>query len=550
MPKTAMWAIVLLLCAPIASAATIEAPSRISAVTLFADRALVTRQASTTVSQGFNTMLLDVQAFRVKEGSATARVFGEGELLSVQLKSVPLEEAPQQKVRLLETQIRELQQSKDQLRDEQHSLNQQEKFLSSFVDFAQAQVPEDIQTRLPTTEDLERLLAFLGQSYQQLHRQKQTNRDAMVNIERELKVLRRELDALRQPVAKTRRVIEIQFNAHHPQQVRIEARYQTADASWAPVYRAAVDEDLSAAELTLFARILQKTGEDWSRVELTISNVVPLQGVELPALRTWRLDLPRPMAATRAKGRVLSQEIAGVADESLADRPAEAAPEPAPAAPLAQAARRHTELAFEYTLGRKLDVESRDKETLLPLFTRKLAGDFYHYCVPKLSPLAYLVCEAQADQELLRGPLDVYFGGRYVGQTMLQEKRAGDRFRLGLGADRAVLIQRRKVEDKRKETFFGKIERDSVVRELVYAITAENLKQRPTTLMVLDHVPVSATDRIEVQDVRLAPEPKERNYQEHEGVMLWELHLEPAAKEQIRIAFTVAYPKNFVPPGF
>lgn len=40
-------------------------------------------------------------------------------------------------------------------------------------------------------------------------------------------------------------------------------------------------------------------------------------------------------------------------------------------------------LSFEYKIPRMLNIESRDKETILPLFTKKLQGSFFYYAVPK-----------------------------------------------------------------------------------------------------------------------------------------------------------------------
>ena len=146
------------------------------------------------------------------------------------------------------------------------------------------------------------------------------------------------------------------------------------------------------------------------------------------------------------------------------------------------------------------------------------------------------------------GMLNVYFSGQYVGKTFLSSKRAGETFDISLGADREVMVKREKIHDKARETYFGKFERDTVVRELKYKITVENLKNRPVTLKILDHIPVSRTDRIEVKDLKLTPTPTRKDIQDRKGVMLWEQKLKPGAKNQITIEFVATYPKEFPPP--
>ena len=176
-----------------------------------------------------------------------------------------------------------------------------------------------------------------------------------------------------------------------------------------------------------------------------------------------------------------------------------------------------------------------------------MKGDFYHYCVPQRSPLTFLVADAKADRELLSGLLNVYFAGQYVGKTFLQEKKPGEPFTLNLGADREVSIKREKTLDKVQETFLGRFERDTVVRQLAYKIRIENHKDQAVKLQILDRVPVSKTDRIEVKDVRVTPAPSHNDYLDRQGVMRWDLPLKPGDKKEIVIGFTVTYPKELAP---
>jgi uncharacterized protein (TIGR02231 family) len=296
----------------------------------------------------------------------------------------------------------------------------------------------------------------------------------------------------------------------------------------------------------MFSKITQKTGEDWNAVRLAVSTVIPLRGAGLPTLYSWLLDLPRP-AATGVTGDRTAAYKSAPAMAPMEEAVALDEEAPQAEAGFVQAQRSQSPLSFEYTLQRPIDIASRDKDTLLPLFNKKLQGDFYHYCVPKRSAMTFLVARVQSDKELLAGMLNLYFGGQYVGKTFVQEKIAGEEFNLNLGADREVVVKRRKIRDTAKETYFGKFERDTVVRELTYKITAENLKDKTVTLKILDHIPVSKTDRIEVKDLQLTPEATEKNILDRQGVLLWEQQLKPKEKKEITIEFVVTYPKEYTP---
>jgi hypothetical protein len=65
----------------------------------------------------------------------------------------------------------------------------------------------------------------------------------------------------------------------------------------------------------------------------------------------------------------------------------------------------------------------------------------------------------------------------------------------------------------------------------------------------MDNIPVSETDRIQIKDVEFSPKPSTQDYQEREGVMLWDLELEPKAVKDIRIKFFVKHPKDNPPWG-
>ena len=523
-------------------------PSQITEVTLFSGQAMVKREAFTTVQKGLNELFLEIDAFRVDQDSITAKIFGVGEIFSVQFKKIPIKESPRENIKALEQKINELKKSKRVLADNKEVLNKEELFLVSLIDFSKIQIPQEIKTSFPNMEDLTKILIFLSSNFQKINDEKQSLDASIEEIEKEIKVLKEELNALRRPVKKVRKVIEILFNAKKEQKIRIVADYLTKNANWGPLYKVSVPMALSEIDLTMFSKILQKTGEDWNHIALSISNVIPLSGVRLPYLSSWLLDVPRPRAKVMGKTGRLAYEAAAPAIDAVKGK--DYSEIPTQEAAFTTAVKRELPLSFEYRIPQPIDIESRDKETILPLFDKKMQGDFYYYAVPKSSPLTFLVCKTKADKELLSGPLNVYFGGRYIGKTHLSEKKAGEEFHLSLGADREVMVKREKVKDKVKETYFGKIQRGTIVRELAYKIMVENMKDRSILLKVVDSIPVSRTDKIEVKELTMRPEPAQKNYRNKEGVMLWEYTLDPEQQLEINIEFVVAYPKGLLSMGF
>jgi uncharacterized protein (TIGR02231 family) len=414
------------------------------------------------------------------------------------------------------------------------------------IDFSKTQIPKEIITSFPSMEDLAKTLTFLSSNFERISEQRQSIDASLTEIEKEIRVVEEKLGAIRGPVKRAIKVLEILFKAEKDQKVRIEADYLVKNATWEPLYKVSVPLTLSEVHLTMFSRIQQRTGENWDQVVLSISNVIPMSGVQLPSLSSWLLDIPQPLTDMRMKAGGLAKQKAFIG----ATEGEEHFGIPEEEADFAIALKKEMPLSFEYRIAQPIDIESRDKETILPLFTKEMQGDFYYYAVPKQSVLTFLVCKAKADKELLSGPVNVYLGGRYIGKTYLGEKRPGEEFFLNLGADREVKVKREKFKDKIKETYFGKIQRGTIVREMAYKITTENLKSRSITLKLLENISISGTDKIEIKDTRLSPEPSERNYQGREGVMLWEYKLDPEEKREVSIKFVVTYPKDESPMGF
>jgi uncharacterized protein (TIGR02231 family) len=357
MKKLLVLTIAFLLGAPL-SFAQETVPSQIKEVILFSNQALVKREAKADLRRGLNHILIELQAFQVDRDSVTAKVFGEGEIYSVQFKEIYLKESPQEKIKTLERKIKELKESKRTLLDEKQVLNNREKFLGSIIDFSKTQVPQDMKTSFPKIQDLEKTLAFLSEHFQTINSKKQSLDGQIEKIEEEIKVLEKELATLVRPHQKSKRVVEVMFNSKKEQTVRIEASYLSQNAYWHPFYRVDVPLDLKEVDLTMFSKIKQKTGEDWERVALSLSNVIPLKGVGLPKPRPWILDVrrPRPMAK-RSLMRQRAAEAPMEEMEVMADKDE---------AKFVQAERKELPLSFEYEMPQRLDIESKEKETLLP----------------------------------------------------------------------------------------------------------------------------------------------------------------------------------------
>ena len=524
-------------------------PSRISKVTVFANKAQVTRKATVKVKKGLNDISLEVKAFRVDKDSVTAKVFGSGEILSVQLKRVYLEKQPQENIDKLRENLDKLNAERIKVVDEDNVLSKKQEFLDSVIHFSGTQVPQDLKTSFPKPDMLKNMLDFLGKTYTDINRHKESLDEQIKEIDKEIDRAKRELVSLGGARHKEKKIIEVLFSSSKNQSIDIESSYVVYQASWRPLYKVEASSSSKEINLVMFADITQKTGEDWSGIALRISNAVPLGGMRLPSPRSWFLDIGRFYNEDKVmrksvfgrnaltsvwKGKTEIQSARALNYDSALKEEAH----------FAVASRRKLPVSFEYALPEIVSIASRNRNTLLPVFSKQLKGNFYYYVVPRASSMVFFVCNVKADSELLPGRVNVYFEGTYTGKAFLDSKKAGEGFMVNLGAARDIKVKEKKISDKVKETFFGKLKRQTIIRDLVFKITIENLTDRSKDVRILDSVPVSKTDKIEVKNIKIDPRPAEKNYQDKKGVMLWEINLAPKDNREIKIQYTLTYPKD------
>jgi uncharacterized protein (TIGR02231 family) len=533
--------------------------NKITEVTVFSNRALVSRQVSAPAKPGLNRFATQTKAFAVDGESVQARVFGQGEILGVQYLSEPVVSYPQQEVNDLTRQRRELKRERKRLQSRKENLQKQKQFLDSVIDFAQVQVPREVKTAFPPQERLTETLAFLNTNFDTLNQSDDKLDSQMEELDEKLSVVEKKLAQLSATQTAYRNVIEVLFQAETEQDIAMEVSYVVSNAQWHAVYKVDVPLDLSDVNLALLARVQQNSGEPWENIKLSLSNALPISSSALPELDSLYLTvrqrpLPAPASNMVLRRKVTAQDSESelLSDEAFAGEPLAAMAAPAmeaQEAQFAQAEQAELPTAFEYHYSRPVYLETNDKQSLIPLFSKQLKGEFFHYAIPEADPLVYLVCNATADSSLIEGRMNIHFAGRYIGSALLKEKKPGEQMMINLGAERGVKVSRHKIKDSLTETFFGKVDRSSVAREIEYRLVVENLKQSPEKIHLLDRIPVSKTDRFQVKGIETKPKPAEVDWKKRQGVMLWKLDLEPGGVTEISIKYFVKYPKDEIPAG-
>ncbi len=327
---------------------------------------------------------------------------------------------------------------------------------------------------------------------------------------------RDDLDVLRsgRPVSRAWLVLQVVATG-----VRAEVRYVVPCAVWRPAHAAAVDTATNRISWELRAVCWNSTGEDWSGVTLACSTARP-----------GDLGSPPPLADDVVRSRRRATEIVVEArdEEVFVAR--------------AAGARRTAELPGvddggeprSYRADGKVDLPSTGSPVVLPVdrFTADAALSWV--ACPELGGVAVRRCVARnvSPRPLLAGPVDLTRDGTWVGRGRIDLVGAGEPVVVGLGSLDGLRLTRR-VDHKLDTTMLS----GRQLRTFSVEIRVAHLGDAPCRLRVDERIPVS-----ELKEVTVSPpkaEPALDGPVDRDGFVRWTLELFPGDVRTVTLEYTV-----------
>ncbi len=192
----------------------------------------------------------------------------------------------------------------------------------------------------------------------------------------------------------------------------------------------------------------------------------------------------------------------------------------------------------DFEIDTPYTINSDNKNYTAEMDIYNLPASYQYYCVPKINKAAFLIANI-VDWEkynLLEGEANVFFEGTYVGKTLLDVRYASDTLGISLGLDKKVSINREKIEDFTNKQFIGNKKEE--IR--AWKTTVRNNKNQDINIVVLDQVPVSTIEEIEVNIDNLSG----AKHDKETGEISWEFILSPTETKELELKYSVKYPKN------
>lgn len=520
--------------------------SSIGAVTVYQDRAVVTRSASSELAAGEHELVLENLPVTLQESSlqVSAKSTGQASLLDVKVRDAYQADTANERVRALQEQLRKLEAQQAELDDEAAVLDNQRELVLMMQRGATEPAKEGARLTLDELKAIQTLSAdSLGKTLASLRQVAERK----TVLEREMEALHDQLNVLQGQLSRRTKTVTLRVNLARAGKVDLAVSYAVGGARWTPAYDARLRPADRSVDLGYFGVISQNTGEDWKNVKLTLSTARPSLGGGAPPLQPWIIDVapppppPRPPRPVAAPAPVTSEmSMKRSRPSSAAEAYADAAmPEPAPEAVEVSTAQMQNEAtSASFQIKNPATLPSDNSSQRVAIATAKLPATLQYQSTPALREAVFLTAQASnnTDFPFLAGPLNTFLDDAFVASSRIKAVMPGEKVELAMGADDGISIKRQLVNRFTESTgFSGSGKR--VTYE--YKITVKNNKATKEQLVFKDRLPVSRNEKIVVKLLSPADRDVKR---EEDGKLAWEWELEPGKSRETVLKFSVDYP--------
>ncbi len=530
-----------------ASAGEIEAASRIDAVTVYPDAAIVTRVAEVDLSQGDNVLVfnglplaLDPASLRVEGAADAALIIGAVETRVAPAGAKAPDDALAAKIASLRGEREGLQISIDALQAKRAMIL---RFSQSGPDKLSPDAkPLDVGAWSAAWDAVEAAIAKVGADLRPAL-------DKARALDDEIKAL--EAERQKPPSQAAERTASVALTAAEGLHATLSLSYRVDGVGWVPAYDAALTTSGEANSLTLTRRagISQRTGEDWSDVALTVSTARVARAADVADVESQRIDFWEPETfegAARAPHKTMAKAAPMSVGAAPAGAASEAAPAPAPAPVAAQEASAQlqaNDYSAQFKAPGRVTLASDGAQKSFALGRLVAQPTIAVKTAPGVDPTAYVEAHFvdSEDAPILPGQAALLRDGAYIGQSRIGFVAPGDGVDLGFGGDDRIKVRRTPVNRKENDpTWYNQTKIET--REFLTSV--ENLHAFPIKVEVIDRMPVSENTAISVDLSPATTPPTEKQVGDKRGVMSWTLDLKPGESKEVRFAYRLKWPAD------
>jgi uncharacterized protein (TIGR02231 family) len=495
-------------------------------VTIYLDRAMVTRSGSATIQPGRSTIIFEGLSSQIIPQSVSVTGRGDFTILSVNTQLNYLNpEAKSKQFLMLEDNLEIAKMEFEKIKNRREAFQDE----LAMVNANKEVRGENVGLK---AEDLQKVADFFRVRITDI----KNNISELVVREKKAKekvdMIARQIGDLNQKRNIPTSRILVNVDSKSRQAANFELNYIATGAGWEPFYNIRFIAANQPLNLEYKGNVYQSTGESWENTNLTLSTGRPSEGGNKPELYTWFLNYIQPyMNQTRV---LKSSEIQSA---PMQEDAASAGYTSDFTTVIENMLNTSFEIKIPYT------IPSDGKKYLVDIQSHKINATYNYAAVPKLDRDVFLTAKVVDwnNLNLLPGPAHVYTEGTFTGETFINPATTDDTLTVSLGRDKRINVSREQLKDVTGSQFIG----SNKVLTRKYEITLKNNKKEAVEVWVEDQVPVSKQKDIDVK----VNDYSGAEYNPDTGKLLWKLNIPPGATVKKTFEFTVKYPKDKFVPG-
>src|SRR5262245_1671852 len=266
-------------------------------VTVYGSEALVTRAGKAKVARGVTHLEVRGLPNGLRDESVKVKTGAEATVVGVDVLHASGTTAPSRAVE----ELRAARKAKQRERDENGDRLEVAKQLRAYLDSIRAEAPKVAgQATLSGALDpgkWEGGYGVLAKAYADNAEGARRLLEKLAVLDAELADLDRQLERLQAGATVPTKTVALDLLADAPADADVEVSYLVGDAGWSPTYDLRTSASVADAAVAVYGVVVQRTGEDWKDVALTLSTAKPERGAAPPPLR------PMVVAVVMPEGR-------------------------------------------------------------------------------------------------------------------------------------------------------------------------------------------------------------------------------------------------------
>lgn len=523
--------------------------SRITEVTVFSDRAMVTRSGKIKLPVGEHSILFENLPDCLTPNSLQLSGTGPAVLSRVKLIRKNFSETPFEKVKEILTEIENLADQRSEINDKLSAAEKEKSFLEKMASRL-TETGEGKNAATLNPEDWMKMSEFYRSRQDDLLNEIRGFKKELSDLDKKISKAKNDLHWLKGQGSKTRYFGEVHIEMKEESEISLDLSYIAENCGWMPLYQLRADSVQKSVSVTYDAKVFNQSTEDWNDVSLSLSTARPQIGGKEPELSPsyLRFYVPRPPAPLKRTSRELKKSA--MPDFGAAPPEAEEDDLLMASVDIAEPAMESKEAEFEegalavtFRIPGTTSIQSDGEYSEVSIWVKELESRFSYSAVPRLSEFAYLKAKMKntTGVPFLAGEANVFLDGNFIATTEIPLVSDTEEFEASLGIDESIKIEYHDLSFHKKSGLIGKKSQ----KTFTFETTLTSHKTTPEEFTLKDRIPKSSESEIIVK--LLSPTIKENSDAlslDNKGILTWNFTLKPSEKKTVTLEYSVEYPQE------